>query len=254
MTKKVAIITGGTGGIGLVTAHKFVEEDIQVVLADLDEEKGRREAGRLGAGACFEQADLSAREPCRRLIDATLDRFGKVDILINNAGFQHMDAIENFPEDKWDEMLMVMLTAPFLLTKYAWPSMKKSGWGRIVNISSIQGLVASPFKAAYVSAKTGLLGLTRTTALEGGAHGITANALCPAYVDTPLISGQLADQAALHGIPLEEVPEKIFLQSAAIKRMVQPEEVADLIYYLCSEKAGAITGASWTIDLGFTAQ
>ena len=252
MTKKVAIITGGIGGIGLATARKFVEEGIQVVLADRDEDKGRREADRLGA--CFEQTDLSVREQCRRLVDATLERFGKVDILINNAGFQHMDAIENFPEDKWEEMLKVMLTAPFLLTKYAWPSMKKSGWGRIVNISSVQGLVASPFKAAYVSAKSGLLGLTRTTALEGGAHGITANALCPAYVDTPLITGQLADQAALHQIPLEEVPEKIFLQSAAIKRLIQPEEVAELIFYLCSEKAGAITGASWTIDLGCTAQ
>ncbi len=252
MTKKVAIITGGTGGIGLATAQKFVEEGIEVVLADLDEEIGHREADRLGVN--FVQADLAAREPCRRLVDTTLERFGKVDILVNNAGFQHMASIEDFPEDKWDEMLMVMLTAPFLLTKYVWPSMKKSGWGRIVNIASIQGLVASPFKSAYVTAKTGLLGLTRTTALEGGAHGISANALCPAYVDTPLITGQMADQATLHGIPVEEVPEKIFLQSTAIKRMVRPEEVADLIIYLCSEKAGAITGASWTIDLGFTAQ
>ncbi len=252
MTSKVAIITGGTGGIGQSTAKIFIEEGTQVVLADLDEEKGQQVAENLGA--IFIQADLAEREQCRRLTKATLERFGRVDILVNNAGFQHMDPIESFPEDKWDEMLKVMLTAPFLLTKYVWPSMKKSGWGRIVNISSIQGLIASPFKAAYVSAKTGLLGLTRTTALEGGEFGITANALCPAYVDTPLIAGQMADQATLHGIPVEEVPEKVFLKSTAIKRMIRPEEVASLIQYLCSDAAGAITGASWTIDLGFTAQ
>jgi len=249
---KVAIITGGTGGIGLATAKKFVEDGIKVVLADLDEKKGRQEAENLEAW--FHLTDLAERGQCRRLVQSTLERFGRVDILVNNAGFQHMDPIESFPEDTWDQMLEVMLTAPFLLTKYVWPSMKESGWGRIVNVSSIQGLVASPFKAAYVTAKTGLLGLTRTTALEGGEHGITANALCPAYVDTPLISGQMADQAALHNIPVEEVAEKIFLKSIAIKRMIQPEEVAGLIQYLCSDAAGAVTGASWTIDLGFTAQ
>ncbi len=252
MESKVAIITGGAGGIGQATAKKLVEEGIQVVLADLDENRGRRVAEELGAW--FHLTDLVERGQCQRLVQATLERFGRVDILVNNAGLQHMDLIENFPEKTWDTMLEVMLTAPFLLTKYVWPSMKKSGWGRIVNIASIQGLVASPFKAAYVTAKSGLLGLTRTAALEGGEHGITANALCPAYVDTPLISGQLEDQAALHNIPKEEVPAKIFLKSTAIKRMIQPEEVAGLVQYLCSDAAGAVTGASWTIDLGFTAQ
>jgi 3-hydroxybutyrate dehydrogenase len=151
-------------------------------------------------------------------------------------------------------MLAVMLTAPFLLTKYVWKTMKASGWGRIVNIGSIHSRVASPFKSAYVTTKHGLIGLTRTAALEGGAHGITANAICPAYVNTAIVEDQIADQARTHGISPQEVIEQVMLEPAAIKRLIAPEEVASLVVYLCSEAAGAITGADWTIDLGWTAR
>ena len=183
-----------------------------------------------------------------------LVHYGEVHILINNAGFQHIDPIEVFPEDTWDKMLAVMLTAPFLLTKYVWGSMKTHGWGRIVNISSIHGRVASPFKSAYITAKHGLIGLTRTAALEGGEHGITVNAICPAYVRTPLVESQIADQARTRGISIEDVVEQVMLEPAAVKRLITPEEVAALVVYLCSDVAGAITGADWAIDLGWTAR
>jgi 3-hydroxybutyrate dehydrogenase len=151
-------------------------------------------------------------------------------------------------------MLTVMLTAPFLLTRYAWPALKAQNWGRIINISSILGLVASPHKAGYISAKHGLIGLTRAAALEGGAFGITVNAICPAYVRTPLVDNQIADQARTRGISPEEVIEKVMLEPAAVKRLIEPEEVADLVAYLCTPAAAVITGAALTMDLGWTAR
>ena len=252
MSKRVAIVTGGAGGIGQAITEALTQEGIQVVIADLKEAEGHVIATQLNAHAV--PTDLARREDCQQLVDETLTRYGRVDILVNNAGFQHIDPIENFPVDIWDNMLAVMLTAPFLLTKHVWPSMKANGWGRIINIASIHGQVASPFKSAYITAKHGLIGLTRTAALEGGEHGITVNAICPAYVQTPLVENQVASQAQIHGLSPEDVVTKVMLSSAAIKRFIKPEEVASLVAYLCSEAAGAITGAAWTIDLGWTAQ
>ena len=223
-----------------------------MVIADLNEVQGQTVAKAIGS--YFIPTDLSQRFDCQTLVNQTLVHYNRIDVLINNAGFQHVDPIEIFPEDTWDQMLSVMLTAPFLLTKYVWSTMKAKGWGRIVNIASIHSRVASPFKSGYVAAKHGLIGLTRAAALEGGAHGITVNALCPAYVRTPLVENQIADQALIHGLSSQEVIEQVMLEPAAIKRLITPEEVAALVVFLCSEAASAVTGADWTIDLGWTAR
>jgi 3-hydroxybutyrate dehydrogenase len=249
---QAAIVTGGGGGIGLAIAERLASGGAQVVIGDIQPGAGSEAAQRVGG--LFVLADLSQRADCQVLIDRALETYGSIHILVNNAGYQHVDPIESFPEETWDNMIALLLTAPFLLTRYSWPVMKAQGWGRIVNIASIHGLVASPFKSAYISAKHGLIGLTRTAALEGGKHGITANAICPAYVRTPLVEKQIADQARTHGLPPDEVIEKIMLEPAAVKRLIEPDEIAEMVAYLCSDAAGAITGAAWTIDLGWTAR
>jgi 3-hydroxybutyrate dehydrogenase len=222
------------------------------VLADVNDKAGSEHARRLGG--TFVAADLASRTGCRKLVDAALKSYGTVHVLVNNAGYQHVAPIEDFPEDQWERMIALMLTAPFLLTRYCWPAMKKQEWGRVVNIGSIHALIASPFKAGYISAKHGLIGLTRTAALEGGEHGITVNAICPAYVRTPLVDNQIADQAKANQMSPEEVIEKIMLAPAAVKRLIEPREVADFVAYLCSEPAGTITGAALAMDLGWTAR
>jgi 3-hydroxybutyrate dehydrogenase len=223
-----------------------------VVLADVNEKAGLEHARRLQGS--FVAADLSTRQGCRSLVEEALARHGTVHILVNNAGYQHVAPIEEFPEEQWERMIALMLTAPFLLTRYCWPAMKRQKWGRIINIGSIHALIASPFKAAYISAKHGLVGLTRTAALEGGEHGITVNAICPAYVRTPLVDSQIADQARTNRMSPDEVIEKVMLAPAAVKRLIEPAEVADFCAYLCSEPAGVITGAALAMDLGWTAR
>jgi len=248
---KVAVVTGAASGVGKAIAERLAADGAQVVVADINDNCAQVAEH---IGGLFVKGDSARREDCKALVDAVLTRYGTVHILVNNAGFQHVSPIEDFPEDMWEKMHAVMLTAPFLLTRYCWPAMKKQNWGRIVNIASIHGLVASPNKSAYIAAKHGLIGLTRSAALEGGAFGITANAICPAYVRTPLVDNQIADQAKTRGIPPEEVVEKIMLEPAAIKRLIEPSEVADFVAYLCAPAAGSITGAALTMDLGWTAR
>lgn len=251
MSQKVAVVTGAASGIGLAVAEALAGNDYQVVMADVNAEGGQREADQLGA--TFVKVDLTDRSACKALIDTAVAKFGTIDVLVNNAGIQHVSPVEDFPEDKWDFIIRLMLTAPFLLTKYAWPHLKSTGWGRIINISSVHGLRASEFKSAYITAKHGMMGLTKTTALEGGPHGITVNAICPAYVRTPLVDNQIDAQAATHGIPREEVIGSIMLKKAAIKRMIEPNEIGAAVIYLCSDVAGCMTGTDFTIDCGWTA-
>lgn len=249
---RVALVTGGASGIGLACARAFAAAGHHVALVDRDEARGEEAAAEIGAH--FVAADLGRREDCRRAVEATVGRFGGLDVLVNNAGFQHIDPLPDFPEDRWDEMISLMLTAPFLLVKYAWEHLGRSGHGRIVNIGSAHSLTASPYKAAYVTAKHGLLGLMRVACLEGGELGITCNTVCPAYVRTPLVEKQIADQARTRGIPADEVETAVFLENVAVKRLLEPEDVARHVLYLASEEAWGITGSVQSIDLGWTAR
>lgn len=250
MHQHICIVTGAASGIGLAISELFVTHKYQVFMVDKEMEPLKSAAQRLRSDyLCI---DLSQKAACKTIIDEAIRRFGSLDILINVAGLQHVASIEDFDETKWDTMIQVMLTAPFLLTKYAWPHMKKQAWGRIIHLNSIHGLVASEFKSAYVSAKHGLSGLTKVSALEGAPFGITVNSICPAYVQTPLVDKQIADQARIHGIDESEVITRIMLQKAAIKKLIQPQDVAALALYLCSDAAAMITGATITMDGGWT--
>lgn len=249
---RVALVTGGTSGIGLAIAQRFMADGLRVAVLDLDRPASRELA--IQQGFMFIGADLSKRADCRRAIDETVAALGGLDVLVNNAGFQHIDAVPDFPEDTWDTMIHVMLTAPFLLSKYAWTHLRRSGQGRIINVASIHGHVASPFKSAYISAKHGLLGFTRTAALEAGEQGITVNAICPGYVRTPLVEYQIADQARTRGISEEDVVQKVMLEPAAIKRLLNPEDIAALASYVASRDAWGMTGAVLDLDLGWTAR
>jgi 3-hydroxybutyrate dehydrogenase len=232
-------------------ARVLAESGARVVITDV-QDGGRAVAEEVGGA--FVQADIAnmdeTRQMCRRIIELE----GPVDILVNNAGLQRIAPVDEFPDDEWARLLQIMLIAPFQLTKYFVPGMKERGWGRIINLSSIHGLVASPYKSAYVSAKHGLIGLTKTVALEVGEFGITVNAICPGYADTALVRSQIAGQARTRGMTEEEVVDRVMLEPAAIKRLVAPEEIARLALFLASEDGRTITGTALPIDAGWTAR
>ncbi len=250
--RRVALVTGGSSGIGRACAETLSRDGIRVAVVDINPEGGREVAADLDG--LFVSANLSARADCKKAVEETVTHYGRLDILVNNAGFQHLDPLPDFPEDTWDDMMALMLTAPFLLTKYAWPYLIMSGEGRIINIGSAHSLTASPYKVGYVTAKHGLLGLMRVAALEGGEFGLTCNTVCPAYVRTPLVEKQIADQARTRGIRPEEVERKVLLEHTAIKRLLEPEDVGRYVAFLASEAAWGITGSVQTMDLGWTAR
>lgn len=240
-----AVITGGASGIGLACAEEFASRGAHVVIADLNAEAAQDHAEALGGEAwTVDLSDTTA------LDDLTLE----ADILVNNAGIQRVSPIAEFDPAAFRAIQRIMLEAPFLLIRAALPGMYERGWGRVINISSVHGLRASPFKSAYVAAKHGLEGLSKVTALEGGPHGVTSNCINPGYVRTPLVEKQIADQAAVHGIPESEVVEKVMLTESAIKRLVDPVEVASLAGWLASPHAAMVTGASYTMDGGWTSR
>jgi 3-hydroxybutyrate dehydrogenase len=239
------LVTGGASGIGLACARRLAAEGAEVTVADVNGAAASRVAEEVG-GAAWE-VDLT---DTAALAEVALD----CDVLVNNAGVQHVAPIEEFPPDRFRTMLVLMLETPFLLVRAALPHMYRQGFGRIVNISSVHGLRASPYKSAYVAAKHGLEGLSKVTALEGGPRGVTSNCVNPSYVRTPLVEKQIADQARIHGLAEDEVVEQVMLTESAIKRLIEPDEVADLVAWLAGQGAGYVNGASMSIDGGWTAR
>ena len=200
------------------------------------------------------EADLTTRAGNRAAVDAAVERFGGLDLVVANAGVQHVAPVEDFGEDDWDRLIALLLTSPFLLAKYAWPALSESDAGRFIVVASVHALVASPYKAAYVSAKHGALGLVKTLALEGAERGILATAVCPAFVRTPLVEQQIADQAKAHGLPEERVLEEVVLAPHAVKRLIEPEEVAEVVAFLAGPGGRAFSGAAVPMDLGWSAR
>ncbi|MGA4722035.1 3-hydroxybutyrate dehydrogenase [Fictibacillus nanhaiensis] len=254
---KVVVITGSASGIGFEIGKTFAQNGSKVVLTDLNEEgvkKAAEELKSLGLEAIGLKADVTSEEDIKSMIETAHKEYGRVDVLINNAGLQHVSPIEEFPTAKFELMIKIMLTAPFIATKHVMPIMKEQGFGRIINVSSINGLIGFAGKAAYNSAKHGVIGLTKVAALESAAQGVTVNALCPGYVDTPLVRGQMEDLAKTRNVSLESVLEEVIYPLVPQKRLLDVSEIADYAMFLSSDKAKSVTGQAIVIDGGYTAQ
>jgi len=256
---KSVIVTGSTSGIGLGIARAFAAQGCNVMLngfGDSNEIEKLRAVIALEhkVTVLYSSADMSRAAEIAAMIDQTRRRFGAVDVLVNNAGIQHVAPIEEFPPEKWDQILAINLTSVFHGIRAVLPGMKQKKWGRIINIASAHGLVASPFKSAYVAAKHGVVGMTKTVALETAGTGITCNAVCPGFVLTPLVETQIQDRAKEHGISREDAIRNVILERQPSKEFVKIDEVAALTVFLAGEAAASITGAAYSIDGGWTAQ
>lgn len=259
LTGKTALITGSTSGIGLAYAHALAAEGANVVIngfGDADEIEQERAAlaKRSGAEAIYVDTDLTTEQGCADLMRHAFDKFGAVDILINNAGMQHVAPIEEFPPDKWDRIIALNLSSAFHTSRLAVPKMKEKGWGRIIMTASAHSLTASPYKVAYVSAKHGLAGMTKTLALELAEANITVNCLSPGYVWTPLVENQIPDTMKARGMTREQVIKEVLLEREPTKKFTQPDDLAALAVFLCRKEAENITGANFSADGGWTAQ
>jgi 3-hydroxybutyrate dehydrogenase len=241
-----AIVTGAASGIGRAIAQALADDGARVLAVDLEPDPD-------GPGEPF-AADLTTREGNRAAVERAVAAFGGLDTIVANAGFQHVAPVASFDEDRWDALLALLLTSPFLLARHGWDALAASGRGRFVAIASVHGLVASPFKSGYVAAKHGVLGLVKTLALEGAEHGITATAVCPGFVRTPLVEGQIAAQAAAHGMDESQALDDVILAPHALKRLIEPEEVAAAVRFLLGPGGDAFTGAPLIMDAGWTAR
>ncbi len=253
MKNKVVLITGAASGIGLEIGRHFAEKGAKVVMTDIDKEKVITAAKGI-SGATGMACDVTNEEQIKNAINKTHELYGRIDILVNNAGLQYISPIEDFPTDKFELLIKVMLTAPFIAIKHVFPIMKQQQYGRIINMASVNGLVGFAGKAAYNSAKHGLIGLTKVAALEGAEHGITVNAICPGYVDTPLLRNQLADIATMKNISVDRVLNEVIYPLVPQKKLLSVVEITGYINYLASNEAGGITGQAVVIDGGYTAQ
>ncbi|WP_242340248.1 3-hydroxybutyrate dehydrogenase [Anaeromyxobacter sp. SG66] len=254
---RIAVVTGAASGIGLEIATQLAQAGARVTLADLNGPAAAAAAGAIAeAGFAVRgvACDVTSEAEVSAVLEEVVAEDGRLDVLVNNAGLQHVAPIEEFPTERFELLLRVMLVAPFLATKHAFPVMKRQGFGRILNVASVNGLVGFAGKSAYNSAKHGLIGLTKVAALEGAPHGITVNALCPGYVETPLVRNQLADLARTRGVPLERVLEEVIYPLVPLRRLLTPREVAEYALFLTSDGAAGITGATAVIDGGYTAQ
>jgi 3-hydroxybutyrate dehydrogenase len=257
MNQKTVFITGAASGIGFEIAKTFARADYAVVISDLHEEAAKQAAADLesqGLTSLGLGCDVTHEEQIQAALEQTITRFGRLDVLINNAGLQHVAQIEEFPTEKFELLVKIMLTAPFIAIKHAFPQMKSQGFGRVINIASINGLVGFAGKAAYNSAKHGVIGLTKVAALEGAPHGITVNALCPGYVDTPLVRNQMSDLAKTRGVALEKVLEEVIYPLVPQRRLLSVDEIAHYALFLAGDHAQGITGQAVVIDGGYTAQ
>lgn len=254
---KVVFITGAASGIGYEISRDFAENGAKIVLTDINEE-----AVKVAADAMIEEGyecigircDVTSEDEIIMAINQTVETFGTLDILINNAGMQYISPIEEFPTEKYELLIKIMLVAPFIATKHVFPVMKKQGYGRIINMASINGLVGFAGKAAYNSAKHGVIGLTKVAALEGAEHGITVNAMCPGYVDTPLVRNQMGDLAKTRNVTVEKVLEEVIYPLVPQKRLLSVREISDYTMFLASDKASGVTGQAVVLDGGYTTQ